>query len=60
MPLALFLPFALVLMAYYAYYWTGLTAVMLEEARYKRVKRDIDWTTTRRRTSRRKSTLVKR
>lgn len=60
MPLALFVPFALFLMAYYAYYWTGLTAVMLEEVRYNRVKRDIDWTTARPRNPRRKSALLKR
>ncbi len=60
MPLAIFLPFAIVLMAYYAYYWTGLTAVMLEDARYNRVKRDIDWTPGRSRSGRRKSGLVRR
>lgn len=59
MPLALFLPLSLVLMAYYAYYWTGLTTVMLEDARYNRVKRDIDWTAPRQR-SRRQSGLIKR
>ncbi len=60
MPLALFIPFAFVLMAYYAYYWVGLTSVMMEDARYKRVKRDIDWTSAKPRRTRRKSVLAKR
>jgi hypothetical protein len=44
----LFVPLAVVLMAYYAYYWGILTSVMINDARHRRVKRHLDWTTTRR------------
>lgn len=45
---ALFIPLALSLLAYYAYYWSALTTVMIDEARHRRVKRHLDWTTARR------------
>jgi hypothetical protein len=44
-------PLFCVLTAYYAYYWTGLTSVMVHEARHDRMKRHLDWTVERRRGS---------
>lgn len=45
----LFVPLALTLLAYYAYYWSALTTVMIDEARHQRVKRHIDWNAVTRR-----------
>jgi len=49
MSTAVFVPLALTLMAYYAYYWSALTAAMIHEARQERVKRHLDWNVVRRR-----------
>ena len=43
------------LIAYCVWYWTGLTRVMLAEARYNRVKQEIDWGTPRSRRPQSKS-----
>jgi hypothetical protein len=48
MPTLLFIPLALSLMAYFAYYWGTLTTVMIDDARHRRVKRHLDWTAARR------------
>jgi hypothetical protein len=45
----LFVPLAVTLIGYYAYYWGMLTNVMIDEARQQRVKRHLDWTVVRRR-----------
>jgi hypothetical protein len=44
----LFLPLAVMLLGYYAYYWSMLTTVMMDDARHQRVKRHLDWTAPRR------------
>lgn len=43
MPTFLVLPLFLALIAYCSWYWMGLTRVMLAEARYNRMKAEIDW-----------------
>jgi hypothetical protein len=48
MSILLFVPLAVTLMAYYAYYWGMLTNVMIDDARHQRVKRHLDWTAVRR------------
>lgn len=49
MPVTVFLPLALILMAYYAYYWSHLTSAMIDEVRQERIKRHLDWSVVRRR-----------
>jgi hypothetical protein len=44
----LFVPLAVTLMGYCAYYWGMLTTVMIDDARHQRVKRHLDWTGVRR------------
>jgi hypothetical protein len=44
----LFVPLAVMLLGYYAYYWSMLTTVMMDDARHQRVKRHLDWTAPRR------------
>ena len=44
----LFVPLAVTLMGYCAYYWGMVTTVMIDDARHQRVKRHLDWTAVRR------------
>ena len=55
MPTFVALPLCFMLIAYCVWYWTGLTRVMLAEARYNRVKQEIDWGTPRSRRPQSKS-----
>jgi hypothetical protein len=48
MPDAVFVPLALTLMAYCGFYWSTVTANIIEEARQERMKRHLDWTVTHR------------
>jgi hypothetical protein len=44
----LFVPLAVTLLGYCAYYWSQVTTVMIADARHQRVKRHLDWTASRR------------
>jgi len=46
---AVFVPLALTLMCYCGYYWSAVTATIVQDARQERMKRHLDWTVARRR-----------
>lgn len=43
MPTFVALPLYFALIAYCSWYWLGLTRVMIADARYNRMKDEIDW-----------------